>query len=90
MILRVEWLQSALTDLAALWVQADSGLRQAITAAADVIDHELGANPDAKGESREEEERVFFVYPLGVQFEVQVLKALVRVLHVWDIRRRKP
>jgi len=35
---RVEWLQSALDELADVWMQADSPVRQAITAAAHCIE----------------------------------------------------
>lgn len=38
---RVEWLQSAVDELAALWVDADSTLRQAITNASHQIDEQL-------------------------------------------------
>jgi hypothetical protein len=86
---QVEWLQSALDELAAIWVRADSALRQAITAAAHSIEQELRRSPHQLGESREGEERVFFTYPLGVQFDIDDAQGTVRVLHVWDIRRRK-
>lgn len=35
---RVEWLDQALDELAAIWTAADSALRQDITAAASQID----------------------------------------------------
>jgi hypothetical protein len=38
---QVEWLQSALDELAAIWMQADSALRQAITVATHQIDQLL-------------------------------------------------
>ncbi len=88
-MLRVVWLQSALDELATLWLQADSALRQAITATTQTVDQELRANPARLGESREQGERVFFVYPLGIQFEIDLQRSIVRVLHVWDIRRKK-
>lgn len=86
---QVAWVQVALNELAAIWVQADSATRQAITVASHMIEQELQTNPHDKGESREGEERVFFVYPLGVQFEIIDATLLVRVLHAWDIRRHK-
>ncbi|HZY86200.1 MAG TPA: hypothetical protein VFE78_15310 [Gemmataceae bacterium] len=81
----VVWLQTALDELAALWVPAASALRQSITAATHLIDQELQRDPENQGESRQEGERALFVYPLGVTFEV-VPRRRVRVLHVWDIR----
>jgi len=63
---RVEWLQDALDELTRLWMQADSALRQAITAATHAIDQELQVDPYRQSESREDDERVLFVYPLAV------------------------
>lgn len=65
---RIEWTQSALDELAALWTKADSSQRQAITSAAHQIDEELQANPYQHGESRPGGRRVHFVYPLGLVF----------------------
>jgi len=84
---RVRWIQTALDELATAWMQADSASRQDITIAADAIDHELQTNPQNKGESRTEGERIFFVSPLGVLFEVDTAASIVWVLHVWNIRR---
>jgi hypothetical protein len=64
---RVEWLQEALDELTNLWLQADSSLRQAITAATHALDQELCVDPYRGSESREDEERVLFAYPLAVQ-----------------------
>ena len=89
MIFHIVWLQVALNELANLWMQADSLLRKQITAAAHAIDQELKMNPDEKGESRDNGERVFFVHPLGVQFEIDRSRSTVRIFHVWDIRRKK-
>jgi hypothetical protein len=87
---RVQWLQEALDELAAIWTQGDSELRQAITAAAHALDLELAANPYRESESREgeSEDRVLFVYPLGVQIEIDLPKRMVWVIHVWRFRRR--
>jgi hypothetical protein len=87
---QVVWLQSALNDLAALWVRADSVLRQAINAATNAIDRSLQDDPENLGESRAGETRVFFAHPLGVSFQVDSSQRVVSVLHVWDIRRRRP
>jgi uncharacterized protein YfaQ (DUF2300 family) len=59
---RVEWIQAALDDVANLWLQGDSTLRQAITAAARVLEQELQTDPFRQSESRQEVERVLFAY----------------------------
>jgi hypothetical protein len=85
---QVEWLEETLNQLADLWVNADSNLRQAITAATHAIDAELQDDPYRQSESREQEERVLFVHPLGVRFEVDDDKRVVWVLDVWRFRHR--
>ena len=87
-MMEVFWLQSALDDLARLWMAADSALRAAITAAAHRIDPALQHDPASKGESRELDERVFFAYPLGILFTVVEAQQAVFVHSVWRYRRR--
>lgn len=82
---KVLWTESALGELATLWLEADSGLRQAITAAQAQIDHLLERAPEEVGESRPENRRVAFVPPLGVVFSVRELERLVKVLRIWTI-----
>ena len=49
---RVEWLRSALNELAAIWTNADSAKRGEITAATQAIDDGLSKDPfDASGVS---------------------------------------
>ena len=48
---RVEWLQPALDELALLWTQADSALRQVLAVASYEIDQRLQKNPRNQGES---------------------------------------
>lgn len=86
----VRWTKSALSELAGLWTAADSDTRQAITAASNQIDQELQQDPDRKGESRAGTDRVLFMYPLGIRFEVRHAHSTARVLHVWSYRRRRP
>jgi len=85
---RVEWIQDALNELAAIWMLADSRLRQAITAATHALDQQLQSDPLQNSESRDEGERVAFSYPLGVQIEVDTEQRIVWVLNVWRYRRR--
>ena len=85
---RVEWLQTALNELAAVWLQADSAQRKAITTAAQAIDKLLQRSPQREGESRAHGQRILFEPPLAVTFEVHPQRSLVRVLHVWSPQRR--
>jgi hypothetical protein len=68
---RVEWLESALDELTTVWMQAESSLRPAITAATHQIDQQLRADPIGCSESRSGETRVLFEKPLGVNFYVE-------------------
>ena len=86
---QVVWLESALNDLARIWTRADSRLRRAITVSANAVDNELGASPSERGESRGGRTRVFFVEPLGIEFEIHSRRSTVDVVHVWNIRRKK-
>jgi ADP-ribosylglycohydrolase len=85
----VRWKRSALDELTRLWMLADSTMRQAITAATNEIDQGLKQEPAGKGESRDGNDRVWFVFPLGIRFEVNHEKAIVRVLQVWVYQRRR-
>jgi len=62
--------------------------RQLITAATHALDEELQIDPYRHSESREDEERVLFAYPLAVQIEVDLQQRIVWVLHAWRFRRR--
>ncbi len=88
MTFRVTWLQSALNELAAAWLQADVTQRAAITAATDQLDKLLQIDPQKKGESRAHGQRVTFQLPLGIVFEVREQSAVVRILHAWTIKQR--
>ncbi len=85
---QVEWLQDAVDELAAIWMQADSIQRRAITESTNAVDRELQADPFRSSESREDERRVLFAYPIGVLFEVDPRERIVWLLHVWTFRRR--
>ena len=83
----VEWLEEALEELTVLWSMGDADLRKAIMAATSIIDQELKTDPYRQSESRGDENRVLFVYPLGVLFEIDPQDRIVRVLNVWRFRR---
>ncbi|HYT90168.1 MAG TPA: hypothetical protein VEL76_15780 [Gemmataceae bacterium] len=79
---RVDWLQTALDELTVGWTQANSTLRQAITAASHQIDQQLSRNPSSEGESREGGTRIAFFPPLSITFKVDEDAQVVTVAHV--------
>ena len=85
----VLWGLEALEELTHLWIQADSMLRKAITTASHQIDQQLAHDPENIGESRIGTERIWFVFPLGILFEVDHANKTVRVLQVWRYQKRK-
>ncbi len=85
---QVVWLQTALNELTMIWMQADANLRQAITTAATGIDQLLVTDPYGQGESRDRGRRFLYVPPMGITFEVARQQQVVRILHVWVVRRR--
>ncbi len=84
----VVWIQAALDDLAAIWTTGDSALRQRVTVATHQLDQALASNPNEEGESRDAGDRVCFIDPLGIEFEIDEERSRVFVLHVWQVRRR--
>jgi hypothetical protein len=77
----VIWVTKAEQELAALWLAATD--RAAVTQAAHEIDQRLRSDPTSEGESRAENQRVTFVPPLGVLFEIDDGDRKVFVLQVW-------
>ena len=88
--MHVDWLQSALDELAAIWTQADRTRRKAITAANHQIDQRLRQDPWNQGESRSGGRRILFVHPLIVYFRIEADGRTVTVLGVRESRRRGP
>ena len=83
---RVEWISSAVDELANMWLTADEQSRAAITVATHVIEQQLKQAPVSIGESRDRGRRVCFVGPLVVTYEVLDRLRLVTILHVRRIR----
>lgn len=79
---RVDWLQSALDELAALWTTADSNRRAAITAATEAIEQRLKRDASGEGESRSAGRRITFAAPLAVTFQIEPDGITATVLHV--------
>ena len=84
----LEWDPAAENELTNIWVPADSDLRLAVTQAAHVIDRLLTKDPLSQSESRPDGRRILFERPLAVTYEVIEESRLVRVLHVWRIKRK--
>ena len=88
MIYVVQWSRRALGAVTELWLASSSADRTLITRAVATIDERLGNDPKRLGESRDANERIWFVPPLIVIFEVDDVDRLVRVLNVRPLRRR--
>jgi hypothetical protein len=84
---RVEWLPEAVEELTRIWTEADSTWRQAVNAATQALDEELRMDPFRRSESREDQRRVLFEYPLAARVRVDLQQRIVWVLHVWRFRR---
>ena len=85
---RVWWQQSALDEVASLWISADTELRRAITEAVHQIDVLLARDPLGKGESRPDGRRLAFVAPLGFYYRLEDDEKTVVVLQTWLFRKR--
>ena len=86
---RVEWLQSAVNDLAAIWNRADPAQRDRITAASNVVDLRLSRDGAHEGESRPDGSRIMFVAPRAVKFLPESDGRTVTVLQVRSFGKRK-
>ncbi len=86
---RVRWERRALDELAHLWTQADTALRETITLASHGIDQRLLHDPFQASESRPRKRRITFVPPLSVIFRIEADGNTVSVLHIGLFKRRK-
>jgi hypothetical protein len=86
---RVEWVEAAVEELAAIWLRVDSDKRRDVTTAANAIDVALRSDPIRESESRDDERRVLFAPPLGVSFSVDSQRRVVRVGQLWYYQPRK-
>jgi hypothetical protein len=78
--------QSALVPLREVWEKADAALRDAILRASETLDQILAHDPSAQGEGRDGPVRILLQAPMGVLFEVDEEKKLVRILRAWVYR----
>lgn len=84
----IVWEESALDELAEIWLRADASERRRVTSAAADIERRLSRDPSDQGESRSHHRRILHSPPLGVIFRVKEASQSVLVLRVWHIRRR--
>ena len=67
-MMRVDWQETVLNELADIWTGADSSLRSVINATVQEIHLALGSDPFNTGESRLGAVRLAFFPPLSVDF----------------------
>ncbi|MEO8165597.1 MAG: type II toxin-antitoxin system RelE/ParE family toxin [Betaproteobacteria bacterium] len=82
----VVWSPDAERELARVWNEATD--RESIANAANLLDHELARDPLNSGESRPGGFCIAHCLPLGIRFSVLPEDQLVRVLAVWECRRK--
>jgi hypothetical protein len=71
--------RGGVNELADIWINADSPLRQKITEATQSLDQELQVDPFRHSESREGDVRILFAPPLAILFEeIAMPRALSR------------
>jgi hypothetical protein len=84
----VRWSREALDALTEIWLE-NPGQRDDIRRAAARIDRILVVNPDEQGESRGDARRILIESPLVVNFVVDDVRYIVRVLKVRLIKPRR-
>ena len=75
--------EEAVSPLRETWERAESEMRDAIIHASARIDQTLGNKPHEQGESRGGKVRILLEAPVGVLFEVDKSRGLVRILRSW-------
>jgi hypothetical protein len=83
----VIWRQSALDDLAEMWLAAED--RESIRAASDKIDALLRFNPSTVGRPWIRGRRFLVVNKVGITFRISEMDRIVSVLTVWLALGRK-
>ena len=79
----VTWSRTAEETLTELWL--GSRVASQITAASDRLDRDLTAHPLAIGESRTDDLRIAFHYPIAITFAVDQIDRKVLIVDVWLI-----
>ena len=84
----VEWSQLAVERLTQLLTSLTPGDWERVVAAVNQLDSLMAEESHGQGESRTGNDRVTFVEPLGVLFEVNAADRRVNVLAAWWLRSR--
>ena len=82
------WLETALDQLADIWVQVDPAERGRIEAAVHRINATLADDPHEAGESRPGDVRILCSPPLTVRFRVETGSVAV-VFQAHHVRKRR-
>ncbi len=77
----IVWQPNAVDELAAIWLHVSD--RTGLTQIAELLERHLSTDPRGKGESRIGTQRIYFLPPLGVRYEVIEDDRQVRILAVW-------
>lgn len=85
----VDWSEESLRELAALWVLVSSEERASVTSACHDVDQRLERDPLGEGESRSAGQRILFVAPVAVVYQLEADEQTVTVLHVHYFRQRR-
>lgn len=80
MLYTVLWKASAQKRAAELWLASTDRTR--LTQAINAVDRRLRTDAHLAGESRSETERILFIRPIAVTFEVRMLDRIVNVTSV--------
>ena len=84
----VLWSDDALFEVAWVWDNADSAIRQKIAPAMRAIDKRLAEDPWNAGESRSAGRRILLEFPLGVLFKIARANNVVHVVNVWTFKSK--
>jgi hypothetical protein len=83
----VVWFPDCERELAALWLVAPD--RNAVTAAAALIDRQLADDPENVGESRGDGRRIIIAPPLAATYRVRKDDRIVEVINVRKLPQHK-
>ena len=85
----VEWSEESLQELAALWVRIESDSRALVTAACHDADRRLHVDPLGEGESRFGSQRILFIAPVALIYQLEPDEQTVTVLHAHFFQHRR-
>jgi hypothetical protein len=83
----VIWSDTALEELADVWVAVSPAARGEVEAAVTGINNRLADDPTVDSESRPDGSYVTFLWPIGVKIWISPAARTVQVGHFWTHRR---